>query len=221
MNSAELTTHLRYINSCVSAWMEGGRRPFAVTPDLEYAIDSLVNEIHGRNVAAGWWSDLATGQRKARNVGEMLMLSVSELAEVPESHHVLRRQDDKLPHRLMFEVELADCNIRLFDTAGGTEVPLGTLCCKAMSKSFTAFGPWSPQWNDSMLLRPVRHLADAMEGRVKEYGEALTSAFLDVFAIGIAAAMDVPGAIAEKLEFNASRADHKVENRMAAGGKQY
>lgn len=32
---------------------------------------------------------------------------------------------------------------------------------------------------------------------------------------------DLGGAIAEKLTFNASRADHKPENRVKAGGKAY
>lgn len=33
--------------------------------------------------------------------------------------------------------------------------------------------------------------------------------------------MDLAGAVVEKLEFNAKRADHKPENRMAEGGKAY
>jgi NTP pyrophosphatase (non-canonical NTP hydrolase) len=33
--------------------------------------------------------------------------------------------------------------------------------------------------------------------------------------------MDIGGAIAEKLEYNASRADHKAENRLKEGGKRY
>lgn len=34
-------------------------------------------------------------------------------------------QDDKLPHRSMFEVELADVLIRLFDLAGAYNLDLG------------------------------------------------------------------------------------------------
>ncbi len=55
---------------------------------------------------------------KKRNVGELLMLCVSELAEAMEGHRK-DLPDDKLPHRTMFEVELADCLIRIFDIAGG------------------------------------------------------------------------------------------------------
>ena len=62
--------------------------------------------------------------------------------------------DDKLPHRPMREVELADALIRICDLAGA-------------------------------------------------YG------------------MDLGGAVAEKLAYNAHRADHKVGNRQAEGGKSY
>lgn len=33
--------------------------------------------------------------------------------------------------------------------------------------------------------------------------------------------LDLPGAIAEKLQYNASRADHKPENRVKPGGKSF
>ncbi len=44
------------------------------------------------------------------------MLAVSELAEAMKGHRQ-DLMDDKLPHRKMFEVELADALIRIFDTA--------------------------------------------------------------------------------------------------------
>ena len=33
--------------------------------------------------------------------------------------------------------------------------------------------------------------------------------------------LDIGGAVVEKLAYNAQRADHKIENRVAAGGKTY
>ena len=33
--------------------------------------------------------------------------------------------------------------------------------------------------------------------------------------------LDLAGAIAEKLAYNAGRADHKIENRAAEGGKKF
>ena len=63
-------------------------------------------------------------KRKERNVGELLMLCVSELAEALEGHRK-KLADDKLPHRPMIEVELADCLIRIFDLAGGMGYDIG------------------------------------------------------------------------------------------------
>ncbi len=70
-----------------------------------------------------WWTDIHTGAPIRRNVGELLMLCVSELAEAMEGHRK-DMQDDKLPHRKMFEVELADCLIRIFDLGGGMGLDL-------------------------------------------------------------------------------------------------
>lgn len=118
-------------------------------------INDAVRWIHGVNVDAGWWTDLETGEsiKETRNVGEILMLVVSEIAEAMEGHRK-NLMDDKLPHRSMLEVELADAVIRIFDLAG--------------AKGF-----------------------------------------------------DLGGAIVEKVRYNQSRADHKIENRKAENGKKY
>ena len=86
-------------------------------------------------------------------VAQKLCLTHSEVSEGMEGHRK-GLMDDKLPHRSMLEVELADAVIRIFDLAGAMRMDLG-------------------------------------------------------------------GAIAEKLAFNAQRPDHKLENRMKAGGKAY
>ena len=87
------------------------------SPDL----NTFCRLVHDLN--AKWWRDLETGQPLNRNVGEMLMLCVSELAEALEGHRK-NLKDDKLQHRAMFEVELADCIIRIFDIAGGLGLDL-------------------------------------------------------------------------------------------------
>lgn len=122
---------------------------------IKLAGQTLKSVCHGLASEAGWWNDLKTGEdlRQANNVPEKLMLIVSEVAEGMEGHRK-NLPDDKLPHRPMIEVELADAVIRIFDLAGA-----------------------------------------------KGY--------------------DVEGAIAEKLAYNAQRADHKPENRVQAGGKAY
>lgn len=112
----------------------------------------LTNACHSRAYNAGWWHDLNTGERLNRNVPEMLCLIHSEISEALEGYRK-DQMDDKLPHRKMIEVELADAAIRIFDLAGG----LG---------------------------------------------------------------LDIGGAMAEKMDFNAKRSDHKIENRKAEGGKK-
>jgi hypothetical protein len=113
-------------------------------------VRSLGAIIHEYN--AKWWFD-ENGNRVQRNVGELLMLTVSELAEGMEGDRK-RLMDDKLPHRSMLEVELADAIIRCLDMGEG----LG---------------------------------------------------------------LDVPGALVEKLAYNAVRHDHTYEARKAPGGKRY
>jgi len=106
---------------------------------------------HSVAVKGGWWTDLQTGEPKDRNDGELICLMHSELSEAMEG---VRKNldDDKLKHRKMVEVEMADCIVRILDYAGGR-------------------------------------------------------------------GLDVAGALIEKVAFNISREDHKIENRKAEGGK--
>jgi hypothetical protein len=121
----------------------------------------LTTVCHGAAAESGWWTDLKTGESLTSaaneplkiNVPEKLMLIVSEIGEAMEGHRK-NLMDDKLPHRKMLEVELADALIRIYDLAGG---------------------------------------------------------------IGL----DVGGAMAEKMVYNASRADHQIANRLKEGGKAF
>lgn len=70
-----------------------------------------------RKAADTWYYDPKTGERIYHNLGERLMLIVSELAEGFEGARK-NLMDDHLPHRRMIEVELADALIRIFDFAG-------------------------------------------------------------------------------------------------------
>jgi NTP pyrophosphatase (non-canonical NTP hydrolase) len=92
--------------------------PEGMFPSMEDHIRNLNDyaaQSHEDNIQ--WWRDIHTGEPLMRNRGELLMLIVSEIAEAMEG---MRKDlmDDKLPHRKMEEVELADALIRIFDYAG-------------------------------------------------------------------------------------------------------
>lgn len=88
------------------------------------AFNDFCAMVYADNVEAGWYTDLATGERKDRNVGELLMLIVSEVAEGMEGYRK-SLPDDKLPHRPMLEVEMADAVIRIADLCGYLGLDLG------------------------------------------------------------------------------------------------
>lgn len=73
---------------------------------------------HGAAVKGGWWHSLKTGKKLKRNKGNLLALIHSEVSECLEGARK-NAMDDKLPHRKMEEVELADTIIRILDYAGG------------------------------------------------------------------------------------------------------
>lgn len=94
-----------------------------INKDIIENVTKLIKLCNGLANDAGWWIDLKTGLPKERNKAELICLMHSELSECLEG---VRKNlmDDKLPHRKMEEVELADTVIRIFDYAGAYNLNL-------------------------------------------------------------------------------------------------
>lgn len=86
------------------------------------ALNHLAIACHQANKT--WWLNPVNNQPIQRNKGELMMLMVSEIAEAMEGARK-GLMDDKLPHRKMEEVELADCLIRIFDYSEGMGLDIG------------------------------------------------------------------------------------------------
>ena len=85
-------------------------------------VNGLTNICHGASKASGWWDDIDPNDPYV--VGTKLCLVHSEVSEAMEGHRK-GLMDDKLPHRTMVEVELADALIRIYDLAGALNLDLG------------------------------------------------------------------------------------------------
>lgn len=183
--------------------------------------------VHENN--AKWWIDIRTGEPLDRNKGEMLMLVVTELAEAAEG---IRKNlmDDHLPTRPMAEVELADAFIRMLDFSGGFGI---TLDDEALNEV------WDTEL--SALIDQLFLVENKLEGllditsMVVALGEVvkpgsqeseqtvsiLTSlVIIYILAYALQHDYDIIGAYREKNEYNKTRKDHSIEERLKENGKK-
>lgn len=86
-------------------------------------------------------------------------------------------------------------------------------------------------WVMAKLMLVVTEVAEACEGARKDVMDdklpnrhmlevELADAVIRIFDLAGGLGLDLSGAITEKMSYNAKRADHKIENRAAAGGKK-
>lgn len=92
--------------------------------------------------------------------------------------------------------------------------------------------PWTSYVIGTKLMLIVSEVAEAMEGHRKGLMDdklpersmievEMADTIIRLFDLAGALKLDLGGAVMAKLEFNASREDHKLTNRQAAGGKTY
>ena len=174
--------------------------------------NQLRDEIHAANVEAGWWSNIKTGESTlaTRNRPEMLCLIGSELIE---AHVDGYQPDGHLPQYPAFEVEIADAAIRILDLAGGDRIDLEA------GQPYQIVG--SPI-NDLMTVMTLV-VGYALEGyrksNTENYHNAIANAYATLWLMADIYEFDLMEVIDAKREYNARRADHKIENRLKADGK--
>lgn len=92
---------------------------FDMTPEEGITLQgvrTLMDMAYATASFRGWHNNVETGQYEVRPFPISVALMHSELSEALEAHR-RSAQDDKLPHRNGVEVELADCVLRIMDTA--------------------------------------------------------------------------------------------------------
>lgn len=95
----------------------------------------FVDQVHKANTKAGWWIN-ANPFKDKHIIPAKLCLIHSEISEAMEGHRKGLR-DDKLPHRAMIEVELADAVIRIADLAAALNLDLGGAIAEKMRYNLT------------------------------------------------------------------------------------
>jgi len=173
-------------------------------------LNELAAQVHAANHQ--WWHDIHTGEPLQRNRGELLMLVITELAEAVEG---IRKNlmDDKLPHRKMEEVEMADAVIRLLDFAGGFGLKL-----KDIPLDLELVNQFSSNKAESILECCYAVTCIYSKGDALNWTSAVIN-FIEMYCHKHN--LDLEGAIAEKLAYNLTRKDHSIEARKADGGKKF
>jgi hypothetical protein len=198
-------------------WCQSRFRPVPVRKRPESPAQFAL-DFHASNQR--WWTDLHTGEKITRNMGEMIMIVTSEIAEAMEGKRK-DLMDDHLPHRKMAEVELADAIIRIADIVGSMGRAASTMFERRLD--YIKGETFVPENKGEALNRICNPLA-AISPNSKRY-EFTVNKFARVWhrieRYAAKHGYDLWGAVFEKMDYNTTRKDHTPEARKAANGKKF
>jgi hypothetical protein len=172
-----------------------------------------------------WWSDPATGEKIDRNMGEMIMLVTSEIAECMEGERK-DLMDTHLPHRKMAEVELADAIIRIADIVGS----MGRVAARTLDTRLGYIAGYDtdvPANKGEALKRicdplaGITHQITTRPHHVHFTVNKFARVWHRIERYAAKHGYDLWGAVFEKMEYNKTRADHTPAARLAANGKKF
>jgi hypothetical protein len=175
-------------------------------------LDQLSKSIYANNVKVGWWEG---GQAC---IFQKLQLVSTEIAEATEGARK-NLMDDKLPHRKMEEVELADALIRVLDLGGRIDLRYEThwrsttYCDSSNSVGMQHLGI-----NIALASFARAAYCEVPAPTLNNYYSAVIDCILKVASHRH---YDIMAAMHEKMEFNVTRSDHKLENRTKKNGKGF
>lgn len=171
------------------------------------SLNELAAKCHAANIK--WWQNIDTGEPIERNKYELLALAISEVAECLEGERK-DLMDDKLPHRKMAEVEMADAKIRLLDFACGFKLNL----TESQKPIHIVENKGEALFEIMVAISNIRNLCPK-----SDLWCSLSLAYIESYCKKWN--YDLMGALEEKMKFNSTREDHTHESRRIAGGKQF
>lgn len=185
------------------------------------SLSSLLSKCHDQSFQMGWWSDCPPQDHPSFRwyICTKLCLIHSEIDEACAPGN-----DDHLPHRKAFEVEIADAAIRTLDLLGFLlrHNPTYLFAWQAYEAD-----PWvyPAEVENDFLLGLHMVTSRAMEAfRKGNVAVAVGNlgALIDMIDMNQSAfGLHIEAAMLEKLAYNAKRADHQLVNRQADGGKSF